>query len=99
SSHFSTTAELFHNLTDSYRSVYQHLASGAQDLCPEPVANRLSLDSDRLDALPARTLGDAEAPPPPAQFTPPPDYAQREPDQKGNLSEDYGLGASRTPAP
>src|SRR5690606_38614774 len=33
SSHFSMTAELVQQMTDSYRDVYQHLATGAQELC------------------------------------------------------------------
>ena len=35
--HFSKTAELVHSMTESYRSVYQHLAQGAQDLCDDKV--------------------------------------------------------------
>ena len=33
SDHFSMTAELVQHMTESYKEVYQHLASGAQDLC------------------------------------------------------------------
>ena len=38
SDHFSMTADLVHHMTESYREVYEHLASGAQDLCSEEVA-------------------------------------------------------------
>lgn len=31
--HFEKTAELFGNLTDSYRAVYEHMAASAQGLC------------------------------------------------------------------
>lgn len=31
--HFATTSDLVNELTDSYRKVYQHLATGAQTLC------------------------------------------------------------------
>ncbi len=41
SEHFSTTAELIHNMTESYRDVYQHLAGGAQKLCSEEVADKM----------------------------------------------------------
>ena len=32
SEHFQTTATLFHEMTDQYRSVYEHMAAGAQQL-------------------------------------------------------------------
>nr|VFK45422.1 MAG: hypothetical protein BECKTC1821E_GA0114239_104814 [Candidatus Kentron sp. TC]VFK47858.1 MAG: hypothetical protein BECKTC1821D_GA0114238_10533 [Candidatus Kentron sp. TC]VFK59509.1 MAG: hypothetical protein BECKTC1821F_GA0114240_103418 [Candidatus Kentron sp. TC] len=41
--HFSKTANLFHDLTTQYRGLYDHLASGAQDLCRE------ASDAPRLD--------------------------------------------------
>ena len=41
SDHFSMTAELVQHMTESYRDVYQHLASGAQDLCSGEVASKL----------------------------------------------------------
>nr|VFK50206.1 MAG: hypothetical protein BECKTUN1418E_GA0071001_100152 [Candidatus Kentron sp. TUN]VFK50794.1 MAG: hypothetical protein BECKTUN1418D_GA0071000_100211 [Candidatus Kentron sp. TUN]VFK51285.1 MAG: hypothetical protein BECKTUN1418F_GA0071002_100152 [Candidatus Kentron sp. TUN] len=41
--HFSTTSDLFKDLTTRYRGLYDHLASGAQDLCTE------TLDTPRLD--------------------------------------------------
>ncbi|MDA0824237.1 MAG: DUF1043 family protein [Proteobacteria bacterium] len=31
--HFQTTASLLHDMTEQYRSVYEHMASGAQNLC------------------------------------------------------------------
>jgi len=33
--HFSETSERLHDLTLQYRSVYEHLAKGASELCPE----------------------------------------------------------------
>ncbi len=52
--HFHKTAELVGQLTESYKSVYDHLASGARSLCDRPVAHtairlaetRLLEDSD-----------------------------------------------------
>lgn len=35
--HFLHTAELFKDLTDQYREVYKHMASGADTLCSEEV--------------------------------------------------------------
>jgi len=34
--HFMRTSELVQEMTQSYRSVYEHLASGAQRLCGDP---------------------------------------------------------------
>jgi uncharacterized membrane-anchored protein YhcB (DUF1043 family) len=33
--HFSETSQRLHELTVQYRSVYEHLAKGASELCPE----------------------------------------------------------------
>ena len=41
SDHFNMTADLVQHMTESYREVYQHLASGAQDLCSDEVASKL----------------------------------------------------------
>lgn len=41
STHFAKTADLVNNLTDSYKAVHQHLASGVQNLCPENTGERL----------------------------------------------------------
>ena len=32
-SHFANTAQLLHRMQDDYRSIYSHIASGAQELC------------------------------------------------------------------
>ena len=52
--HFHKTADLVGQLTESYKSVYDHLASGARSLCDKPMADtairlaetRLLEDSD-----------------------------------------------------
>ena len=57
--HFATSADLFGNLTDSYRAVYEHMAGTADKLCEEaPLDNRLGFS-------PRETLArqDAEAGP------------------------------------
>lgn len=38
SQHFLKTSDLVQKMTSSYRDVYEHLASGSQALCEEPVA-------------------------------------------------------------
>lgn len=92
--HFTTTARLFHNLTDSYRDVYRHLASGAQALCPDDISNQLTLQGENRELLadkPEEKPGEEKDESRPG-FTPPLDYvARNDPEHKGNLSEDYGL--------
>ena len=46
-SHFKTTAELIQQMTDSYKAVYRHLASGSQDLC----SGQVMLDLDDAPRL------------------------------------------------
>ena len=90
SDHFSMTAELIQHLTESYREVYQHLAAGAQDLCSSEVANKLlPADSDAV-------FEPSSAPDEHNELTPPRDYAAKQsPDQKGALSEDFGIEKHR----
>ena len=89
SSHFSMTAELVQQMTDSYRDVYQHLATGAQELCSGEVANKLLPTSS--DRMPGGLDDDSSV-------QAPKDYAPRpHPDHKGALAEDFGL--EKAPAP
>jgi uncharacterized membrane-anchored protein YhcB (DUF1043 family) len=80
SDHFSMTADLV-----------QHLASGAQDLCPEDVAGKLL--PTKKDAAFSDEASEGEI----GALVPPKDYAAKAtPNQKGALSEDFGL---EKPAP
>lgn len=54
--HFAETSERLHDLTLQYRSVYEHLANGARELCPEGFAKLeggLGLDALPEEAEPA----------------------------------------------
>jgi len=51
--HFGKTAQLFNNLTDDYRAVYEHLATGSQTLCGDKIAQIVS-------EVPEKKLLDAE---------------------------------------
>ena len=83
SEHFNTTAELVQKMTESYKEVYQHLASGAQDLCTTEVASKL---------LPASSDAAFETPNEDQESVPPKDYAtKKSPNQIGALSEDFGI--------
>lgn len=82
--HFSETAKLLNNLTDSYRDVHNHLASGAAALCQGegPVAlGRLENAGSTNDDKPNLD-----------HIQPPLDYAPKKaPDEKGMLNEEFGL--------
>jgi len=57
-SHFEQTAALVNELTDQYRKVHQHLATGAQNLCPDQQPGR-SLQSSLQPKLEATRADDA----------------------------------------
>jgi uncharacterized membrane-anchored protein YhcB (DUF1043 family) len=56
--HFMRTSELVQEMTQSYRSVYEHLASGAQRLCGDP--ELASLDHRATAPLTADSNPDAQ---------------------------------------
>lgn len=94
--HFNTTAQLFHQLTDSYRDVYNHLAAGAHSLCPDNISSQLAPSEQNRELLnaarPPQTSGGPPEGEETARYTPPRDYADKTgPNQKGSLAEDYGL--------
>jgi len=86
SEHFNMTAELVQQMTDSYKDVYQHLATGAQELCSGEVASKLlPASSEGVFGLTLSTDNDGE-------LQAPKDYAPRKsPSQSGALAEDFGL--------
>jgi uncharacterized membrane-anchored protein YhcB (DUF1043 family) len=58
--HFTETSERLHDLTLQYRSVYEHLAKGANELCPEGFSK---LEGGLgLDALPEEAPAGSAAP-------------------------------------
>ena len=86
--HFSDTARLLNNLTESYREVHNHLATGAATLCQ----GQGPVDLGRLEA----ERDPAEIPPHLADIQPPLDYAPKSsPDEKGMLNEEFGLDRSK----
>lgn len=100
-SHFNNTAQLLNSLTESYRDVYKHIASGAQSLCPEYISEQLSHSANTQDALTrdSFTSSPADSDVSGEELEPPRDYAAKSsPDQKGSLSEDYGLDKPEEPS-
>jgi hypothetical protein len=87
SEHFSATADLVHQMTESYRDVHQHLARGAQDLCSDEIAGKLLPSADQM-----RFGSDEDD-----SREPPKDYApKRTSGQSGALSESFGLDRRET---
>lgn len=93
SEHFSTTAELVQQMTDSYKDVYQHLASGAQDLCSGEVASKLlPASSEAVFGIAQSENNDEDSDDGDGEIQAPKDYAPRQnASQSGALAEDFGL--------
>jgi uncharacterized membrane-anchored protein YhcB (DUF1043 family) len=82
--HFTETARLLNNLTESYREVHNHLAQGAATLCNGAGPVSLERLEERTD--PTQIPADF------ARIQPPLDYAPKSsPDEKGMLNEEFGL--------
>ena len=82
--HFTETAKLLNNLTDSYREVHNQLATGAATLCQGegPISLERSEDKPDPTEIPAHL----------AHIQPPLDYAPKSsPEEKGMLNEEFGL--------
>ncbi|MCH1492324.1 MAG: YhcB family protein [Luminiphilus sp.] len=84
--HFAKTAQLLNRMTQDYREVYSHLASGADTLCDGevniPSAKTLLETSDDGQEVPGNLV----------DVVPPLDYAPRKsPDETGQLAETFGL--------
>ena len=67
-SHFQRTSELVQQMTHSYREVYEHLASGSQALCQDPVTTpRLDIpETPSLESGQPQHTGPANDKPAPA---------------------------------
>jgi len=88
--HFTDTARLLNSLTHSYREVHNQLAKGAAELCQ----GQGPVIVGRLEGNPE----DAEVPSQLADIQPPLDYAPKiSPDEKGMLSESFGLDREKDP--
>jgi uncharacterized protein len=86
--HFAKTAQLVNNLTDAYRDVHKHLATGALKLAT-PAISREIMNSVQSYNNPTSTFTDE------TQVEPPKDWAPKKPGRKGVLSEDYDLRDDR----
>ena len=87
--HFTETATLLNNLTESYRGVHNHLAKGAGTLCQGrgPVSLDRLEDSSESSEIPAHL----------ADIRPPLDYAPKtSPEEKGMLNEEFGIDRQKS---
>ncbi len=87
-SHFSETAEAFQSLNSSYALLQQKLAGGAQALCGEASGPLLQAPG----SVPEESSADANDMQTELPLEPPRDYApKKSPDEKGMLTEEFGL--------
>jgi uncharacterized protein len=77
--HFSDSALLLGKLTESYREVYQHMAAGARQLCPDHIASQLTELKSTENLIDAQGNPDNENP----QLSPPLDYVRPSTDSSG----------------
>lgn len=92
SSHFSQTADLLGRLNANYRDIFNHLAKGAEilghdDEFRDHATNKLELQRRKAKEKAEKGLEGG-------YVDPPRDYAPKvDPQQKGTLAEDFGLGS------
>ena len=93
SEHYVKTAKLVEDLTESYRSVHNHLAEGASTLLHTRGATPL------MKTIPSREQIEAISDPvADGKVLPPLDYApKKSPGEKGMLDESFGLEQKPTP--
>ena len=96
--HFSKTSELVNNLTEDYVKVYKHLAEGAEGLTDVQITPQLnSPQSSPMISLINEVEVAAEASGDQSQVEPPKDYAPKEEESEGTLSESFSVGSQQKP--
>lgn len=83
--HFAETANLVHNMNQSYKKVHEHLADSALKLTNPEISRQI------LEAANNGPLLEAELKLSDTEVEPPRDWAPKNPGDKGTLSEDFGL--------
>lgn len=92
--HFQQTATMINEMNDSYKGVVQHLAKGSQDLCDAGVAKdiesrlipKINVSKQEIEATSSEQQDQQHQ-----VIEPPRDYAPKQPDELGALSENYGI--------
>lgn len=91
SDHFIQTAHLINRLNEDYRDIHNHLSQGATELCSEDSANNLlNLSSDSAEPSTLDQQDDNDEIDK-IYAEPPRDYAPKSTEDKGTLSEEFGL--------
>ena len=106
SEHFLQTAHLINRLNEDYREIHSHLAQGASELCNEEGANDLlslseaPLLSENKEERVIQADAEIESEPEESDNVEPPrDYAPKAGEDKGTLSEDFGLQDKKEGSP
>lgn len=90
--HFGRTTDLIEQLNKNYDQIQEHLNQGAEEFVkPEYRLESARSQQDSLADLAPEPAGEEDLTPK--------DYAPKEPDQEGTLSETYGLKRSDFEAP
>ena len=91
--HFSTTARLINQMTESYRDVHEHMATSANELCTnELTCQRLNDSLLNSNSLPS----DSNAKKSQNAVEPPKDYAlKKDSEETGTLADNYGLDTNK----
>ena len=84
--HFADTAKLVNSLTQSYKEVHDHLASGALQLTNPEITQQMLEAGDKNLGIEASDIELSED-----SVEAPRDWAPKVPGQTGTLSEEYGL--------
>lgn len=93
--HFADTAKLVNALTQSYKDVHDHLASGALQLTNPEITQQILEAGDKSLGIDVNERLDDH------NIQAPRDWAPKTPGQAGTLSEEYGLSDTPddTPTP
>jgi uncharacterized membrane-anchored protein YhcB (DUF1043 family) len=90
--HFADTANKLNALTNNYREVYAHIASGASELCPK--AENLNFSALAAPGNDGHDTIDADS----VMVEAPRDYAPKtSPEDPGVLNERFGMDGSDVP--
>ena len=86
--HFTQTSELVNNMTNAYREVHEHLASGALKLATPAISRQI------LDSANSNLSGTNKAYLKEQRIEPPRDWAPKT-NNKSSMSDDFGLDDDR----
>lgn len=96
--HFSKTSELVNNLTEDYVKVYKHLAESAEELTDVQITPQLNAPQSSPMVSFINEVEDAAGESEKHEHVEPPkDYAPKEEEAEGTLSESFSVGGQQKP--